>query len=424
MNSFWLIIYNIILYPVFFITTLLLLPFNLKIRSGFLGRFYSLNKLREFKETNSFSEIYWFHVSSFGEFQQIESIISKIKSSNDNAGIVVSFFSPSGYTNVDNKNIDCKIYIPFDFLWSAFRAFKIIKPKKLILASYDIWPNILVVARFLNIKTILISARIHSNSFKLTRTGKSIYKCIYNLVDQIFTVNKTDLGNIKLIVPNKTIEALGNPRFDIAFDKESSIGIKFDMDYKLKNKLFLFASLWPEDDSVLFPTIFDLLQYDNGAKIILVPHELSDKSINYYQKQASRKNLSSIVIEDYIDLSKLKERVVIVNTVGILYKLYWQAYIVYIGGGFSKNGIHNIMEPAVASNPVIFGPNYSNGNFFEAEELLKASSAFAVKSTKQLMESFAKLSHINVYDSASKSSREIIKNNLGSTDKLLSRIVE
>jgi len=393
MNSLWLIIYNIILYPVFFITTLLLLPFNLKIRSGFLGRFYSLNKLREFKETNSFSEIYWFHVSSFGEFQQIESIISKIKSSNDNAGIVVSFFSPSGYTNVDNKNIDCKIYIPFDFLWSAFRAFKIIKPKKLILASYDIWPNILVVARFLNIKTILISARIHSNSFKLTRTGKSIYKCIYNLVDQIFTVNKTDLGNMKLIVPNKTIEALGNPRFDIAFDKESSIGIKFDMDYRLKNKLFLFASLWPEDD-------------------------------NYYQKQASRKNLSSIVIEDYIDLSKLKERVVIVNTVGILYKLYWQAYIAYIGGGFSKNGIHNIMEPAVASNPVIFGPNYSNGNFFEAEELLKASSAYIVKSPKQLMESFAKLNHINTYDSASKSSRRVIKNNLGSTDKLLSRIVE
>ena len=229
---------------------------------------------------------------------------------------------------------------------------------------------------------------------------------------------------MNIIVPNKKIEALGNPRFDIALDKESSIGIKFDMEYKLKNKLFLFASLWPEDDSVLFPAIFDLLQYNNEAKIVLIPHELSDKSINYYQKQASRKNLSSIVIEDYVNLSELKERVVIVNTVGILYKLYWQAYIAYIGGGFSKNGIHNIMEPAVASNPVIFGPNYSNGNFFEAEELLKASSAFAVKSTKQLMESFAKLSHINVYDSASKSSREVIKNNLGSTDKLLSRIVE
>ena len=422
MNSFWLFIYNVFLYPVFFIITVFLLPFNSKIRSGFLGRFHSLSKLRKFKENSSFSDIYWFHVSSYGEFQQIESIILNIKSNNDNAGIIVSFFSPSGYTNVHNKNIDCKVYVPFDFLWSAFRALNIIKPKKLILASYDIWPNIILVARFLNIKTILISARIHNNSYKLTLTGRSIYKSIFNLVDQIFTVNNADLNNMKLIVPNKAIEALGNPRFDIALDKESSVGIKFDINYKLKNKLFMFASLWPEDDKVLFPSVFDLLEHDD-AKIILIPHELSDKSINYYQKQASRKNLSSIVIEDYIDLSQLNEKVVIVNKMGILYKLYWQAYIVYIGGGFSKNGIHNIMEPAVASNPVIFGPNYSNGNFFEAEELLKASSAYAVNSTDELMESFNKLSQTNIYNFASKSSRKVIQNNIGSTDKLLSRIV-
>lgn len=422
MNSFWLFIYNVFLYPVFFIITVFLLPFNSKIRSGFLGRFHSLSKLRKFKENSSFSDIYWFHVSSYGEFQQIESIILNIKSNNDNAGIIVSFFSPSGYTNVHNKNIDCKVYVPFDFLWSAFRALNIIKPKKLILASYDIWPNIILVARFLKIKTILISARIHNNSYKLTVTGRSIYKSIFNLVDQIFTVNNADLNNMKLIVPNKAIEALGNPRFDIALDKESSVGIKFDINYKLKNKLFMFASLWPEDDKVLFPSVFDLLEHDD-AKIILIPHELSDKSINYYQKQASRKNLSSIVVEDYIDLSQLNEKVVIVNKIGILYKLYWQAYIVYIGGGFSKNGIHNIMEPAVASNPVIFGPNYSNGNFFEAEELLKASSAYAVNSTDELMEAFNKLSQTNIYNFASKSSRKVIQNNIGSTDKLLSRIV-
>jgi len=422
MNSFWLFIYNVFLYPVFFIITVFLLPFNSKIRSGFLGRFHSLSKLRKFKENSSFSDIYWFHVSSYGEFQQIESIILNIKSNNDNAGIIVSFFSPSGYTNVHNKNIDCKVYVPFDFLWSAFRALNIIKPKKLILASYDIWPNIILVARFLNIKTILISARIHNNSYKLTLTGRSIYKSIFNLVDQIFTVNNADLNNMKLIVPNKAIEALGNPRFDIALDKESSVGIKFDINYKLKNKLFMFASLWPEDDKVLFPSVFDLLEHDD-AKIILIPHELSDKSINYYQKQASRKNLSSIVIEDYIDLSQLNEKVVIVNKMGILYKLYWQAYIVYIGGGFSKNGIHNIMEPSVASNPVIFGPNYSNGNFFEAEELLKASSAYAVNSTDELMKAFNKLSQTDIYNFASKSSRKVIQNNVGSTDKLVSRIV-
>ena len=423
MKLFWLSIYNLILYPVFFIVVALLYPFNHKIRSGFSGRYYSLKKLKDFKITNPSSDIYWFHVSSFGEFQQIESIISSIKNNNDNTKIIVSFFSPSGYSNVNDNNIDCKVYLPFDFAWSIFRVLKLIKPKKIIFASYDVWPNILLIARFLNIDTILISVRIHSNSFKLTRLGRSIYKAIYTLISQIFTVNNQDLENIKLIVPDKIIEAMGNPRFDIALRRESNVDVKFDMEYKLKNRFFLFASLWPEDDSILFPRIFDLLKNNHTAKIILIPHELSDRSINYYQKQASRNNLSSIVIEDYIDLSKLKEQVVIVNTVGILYKLYWQAHISYIGGGFSKNGIHNIMEPAVASNPIIFGPNYSNGNFSEAEELLSASAAFTINSDLELIEVFKKLNDISTYDLASACSRNVMENNIGSTSKLLSKIL-
>ena len=423
MKLFWLSIYNLILYPVFFIVVALLYPFNHKIRSGFSGRYYSLKKLKDFKITNPSSDIYWFHVSSFGEFQQIESIISSIKNNNDNTKIIVSFFSPSGYSNVNDNNIDCKVYLPFDFAWSIFRILKLIKPKKIIFASYDVWPNILLIARFLNIDTILISVRIHSNSFKLTRLGRSIYKVIYTLISQIFTVNNQDLENIKLIVPDKIIEAMGNPRFDITLRRESNVDVKFDMQYKLKNKFFLFASLWPEDDSILFPRIFDLLKNNHTAKIILIPHELSDRSINYYQKQASRNNLSSIVIEDYIDLSKLKEQVVIVNTVGILYKLYWQAHISYIGGGFSKNGIHNIMEPAVASNPIIFGPNYSNGNFSEAEELLSASAAFTINSDLELIEVFKKLNDISTYDLASACSRNVMESNIGSTSKLLSSIL-
>jgi len=422
MKFIWLTIYNIFLYPIFFLLAIILFPFNTKIRLGIQGRYRSLNRLRRFKQSNSFSEIYWFHVSSFGEFQQIESIIDDIKRSNNNAGILVSFFSPSGYKNVNSDRIDCKIYLPFDFLFSVFRCLSVIKPKKMIFASYDVWPNVLIVARYLGIETMLISARVHDKSLKLKMPAKSIYRSIYGMIDKIFTVNNKDLENIKLIIPSKKIEAMGNPRFDIAIKKESNIDIKFDMNYKSENKIFLFASLWPQDDSILFPQIFDLLNHNN-AKIVLIPHELSDKSINYYQKQATKNNISSIVIDSCINLSELKERVVIVNAVGILYKLYWQAYISYVGGGFSRNGIHNIMEPAVASNPIIFGPNYSNGNFFEAEQLLSASSAFTINSSKNLMEVLSMLNDDSIYESASKSSRFVMEENRGSTDRLLSRIL-
>ena len=88
MKFIWLTIYNIFLYPIFFLLAIILFPFNTKIRLGIQGRYRSLSRLRRFKQSNSFSEIYWFHVSSFGEFQQIESIIDDIKKSNNNAVLV------------------------------------------------------------------------------------------------------------------------------------------------------------------------------------------------------------------------------------------------------------------------------------------------------------------------------------------------
>ena len=109
---------------------------------------------------------------------------------------------------------------------------------------------------------------------------------------------------------------------------------------------------------------------------------------------------------------------------GILYKLYWQSYASYIGGGFSIGGIHNIMEPAVASNPVIFGKNYSNSNFLEANQLLSSSAAFSVNSSEDLMNTFTSLSDKDFYLYASNSSKNVMDNNLGSTKKLMSVIVD
>ena len=232
---------------------------------------------------------------------------------------------------------------------------------------------------------MLISLRIHSNSFKLSILGRSLYKSTYQSINQIFTVSTKDLSNLRKIINDKKFVAMGNPRFDVANNKSQGVDIKLSYDERIQEKLFLFASLWPEDHSILFPKIFDLLENDESSKIVLVPHELSDSITNYYINQIEENNLSYKIIDTYMDLRNIEASVIIVNAVGILYKLYWQAYIAYVGGGFSKGGIHNIMEPAVAGNPVIFGPNHLNSNFLEASQLLNELAAFETNSSEELM---------------------------------------
>ena len=134
--------------------------------------------------------------------------------------------------------------------------------------------------------------------------------------------------------------------------------------------------------------------------------------------------MSYKVIDEYVDMRNVEVDIIVINAVGILYKLYWQSYVSYIGGGFSNGGIHNIMEPAVASNPVIFGNNYSNSNFLEANQLLNSSAAFSVNSSEDLMNIFTNLSDKDFYLHASNSSKTVIENNLGSTKKLMSVIID
>ncbi len=276
----------------------------------------------------------------------------------------------------------------------------------------------------LGIKTLLISLRIHSDSFKLSFIGRSLYKAVYDQINQIFTVSSKDLSNLKKIINSERFMAMGNPRFDVAYLKSEDVSIKISLNDRIDKKLFLFASLWPEDHKILFPHIFDLLKKHSNSKIILVPHEISESIIGSYETLAKENNLSYKVIDRYLDMKNIEEDVIIVNAVGILYKLYWQSYASYIGGGFSIGGIHNIMEPAVASNPVIFGKNYSNSNFLEANQLLSSSAAFSVNSSEDLMNTFTNLSNKDFYLHASNSSKNVIENNLGSTKKLMSVIVD
>ena len=114
-------------------------------------------------------------------------------------------------------------------------------------------------------------------------------------------------------------------------------------------------------------------------------------------------------------------RVVVVGVVGILSKLYWQCQIAYIGGGFST-GIHNVMEPAIARLPVLFGPKHDN--FLEAGELIQAGGGFSVKTSMDVTTRFSELlNDQDYYMNASYAATDVIHRNLGSSTRVVRGII-
>ncbi|MEE8341618.1 MAG: glycosyltransferase N-terminal domain-containing protein [Candidatus Neomarinimicrobiota bacterium] len=399
--------------------------FNKKLRAGLLGRFQTIKVLKQsLKGWDKNNSIYWFHAASHGEFEQVRPVLKGLKEIDKKCYVIASFFSPSGYNNVKDPNIDCKIYLPFDFIWSIRKALKIVKPKKLIFASYDIWPNFVWLANRRKIHTNVFAARFDYNTSKLLFVLKNFYRTVYQSFSTIYTITDEDNYQLNKILPqlNKPIvRVLGNPRYDRVKENADKFTKYHTISVLMREKRLIVGSVWPEDERRILNSVFKLMEEDKELCIFWVPHEPSEKYIQSSVHMFKSNGFNPTVIRSKKTTKIKNDRVVILGVVGVLSKFYWQGQIAYIGGGFSS-GIHNVMEPAIARLPVIFGPKYRKS--YAALELMKAGGGFSIKNGTEFYDIMKILiNDKNRFLDASLSATQVIHDNIGSATRVVRSII-
>lgn len=419
----WKLIYNLILFPLFFFTIIILSIFSKKIRTGFYGRLRSKKIINDFVSKSENKDIYWFHAASLGEYEQIKPILSGLKEIEPESQFVLSFFSPSGFNFVDDKEVDCKIYLPFDFKWIVKRYLKKLNPRKIILAGYDVWPNLIWVAKELNIHSVLFAARFSNKSSKMYPLVKIFYRNIYNSFNAIYTISKNDSEQLKLIIGEKNnliLRTLGNPRYDQVKLKSDKFTQERTKSVRQRPKRLILGSMHQEDEKRLGSFLIKLINDIEDLSLIWAPHTPSKKSISRIKVFLNKNNITYQNLgEDIIE--KINAKVIIVDSVGKLAQLYWHGQVAYIGGGFSS-GVHNVMEPAIARLPIFFGPKYSN--FHEAEELIEKGGGFSIQTGDELyIQVSSLLNDKNKFISSSFSATNVVHDNLGSSTRIVRRLI-
>jgi len=336
---------------------------------------------------------------------------------------VLSFFSPSGFDFVNDQDIDCKIYLPFDFKWTIRFYLKKINPRKLILAGYDVWPNLIWVAKELNIHTVLFAARFSKKSSKTYPLIKIFYRNIYNSFSAIYTISNTDNDQLKLIVGDNgrpILRTLGNPRYDQVKLKSDKFTKERTKSVLQRPRRLVLGSMHYEDEKKLNSSILDLIHDIPDLSLIWAPHDPSIKSISQIQNFLIKNNINYKMLGEN-NIEEIDTEVIIVDSVGKLSQLYWYGQVAYIGGGFSS-GVHNVMEPAIARLPIFFGPNYSN--FHEAEELIKKRGGFSIETGEELYLQVASLfSNQDKFMSSSYSATKVVHDNLGSSTRIIRSLI-
>lgn len=325
----------------------------------------------------------WFHAASLGEYEQGLPVIEKIKEKFPSHKIVLTFFSPSGFEVRKNNTIaDVTIYLPLDTQSNAQQFMALAHPEMAFFIKYEYWPNYLNELRKGSIKTYLISGIFRENQLFFKWYG-GFYKNALDTFDHFFVQNGQSKELLKQL-GKSNVTVSGDTRFDrVAAILEKDNTLDFIAQFKNQILTVVAGSSWSKDEHLLVDFINTT---QHRVKFIIAPHNIKAEQIQQLKNSISKK---TVLYSEMKDKNLADFEVFIIDTIGILTKIYSYADIAYVGGGFGNPGVHNILEPATFGVPIVIGSNYSH--FAEATALVNMGGCLSISNQNELNETFESL---------------------------------
>lgn len=409
---------------------------NSKAREWINGRKDLFDELK--KKIDNNDRTIWFHCASAGEFEQGKPLIEEIKRLNPSHKIVVSFFSPSGHSAAKKYSYaDVITYLPADTKKNAKQFVELIKPELVVFVKYEYWYHHLSAVAFRQIPLIMVSAIFRKKQLFFKPYGR-FYRQLLFLFRQIFV---QDIDSLELLKASgiEHCSVSGDTRFDRVKKIAGNVSeIPLLKEFIRESKVVIAGSTWNTDEEILAFYV-----KNNPVKIVIAPHEIKKVHIQKLQQSfpdcllySELKELfahtevqtnsiwHSINEQQEKDLQKklANARTLIIDSLGLLSKIYYYATVTYVGGGF-KSGIHNTLEAVVYGKPVLFGPKYQK--FKEAKDLIKKGAAFSISNAGQLkIEMDHLLNDPSELSKAGDAAKDYVEKNIGATQKIIQFIQE
>jgi 3-deoxy-D-manno-octulosonic-acid transferase len=421
MKQVWRLLYSILVIPAMWTTLRVVGLFHRKIRRGIQGRdglFESLElQMRGLRPGRHV----WFHSSSMGEFEQAKPIIAALKERHPDVRVIASFFSPSGYEHSRKSALaDVVTYLPFDTEAGASTFIDIVKPDAAVMVRYDVWPNHIWELERRNIPTLIANATMRRQTKRRIPGVRSFHHHVYNALTDILTVSREDAEVFSMFhLCRPAVQAIGDTRYDQVTSRSLEARKRQIIPGSiLKNKHVIVAgSTWPEDETVLVPALLRLLHGIPGLLAVVVPHEPTVEHLENLEQEIQGKTpgIRFSALNEYKD-----ERIIIVDTIGILMILYSHAEIAFIGGSF-RQGIHNVLEAAVYGMPVVFGPRHRNSQ--EPLHLVERGGGFVVNDTSEMYRTLKNLLEDEAArKTAGRRAAQFVQSNVGATERFLQHL--
>jgi 3-deoxy-D-manno-octulosonic-acid transferase len=312
---------------------------------------------------------YWIHAASLGEYEMAIPILEKLLKTNSQQDILITIFSPSGYTQaVNGPYAERLMYLPLDTISSVNQFYKKYAPQKAIFIRYDFWYNFINEGQKKGTEFYLVNGRFQKNHFFFKWYGKPYRKLLSKFLG-VYTSDRP--SEVVLKESRVSADFLGDSRFDRVSDIAQRAKKYATIETFINGrKVLILGSSWSHEENL----VSDLLaNHPENLVIIIAPHDLTrcddivTKLALYSPQKYSEATFTS------------SDSVLILDTMGMLSSMYQYADFALVGGGFS-GALHNILEPAVWGCHLSYGP--LTQKFPEAQDFVKEGFSYKIVSSE------------------------------------------
>ncbi|RMG02981.1 MAG: 3-deoxy-D-manno-octulosonic acid transferase [Planctomycetota bacterium] len=305
----------------------------------------------------------WFHAVSVGEVNLLPGLVARWRERHPDWEVVVSTTTKTGMELARRRFSDCTVfYCPLDFSWAVRRALRRIRPRLLVLAELEIWPNLIRTAKRHGVRVAVVNGRLGEKSFRGYSRLRFFLRHVFGALDLAAAQDGASAQRfVAMGTPSWAVRVTGSMKYDGAEtcrENPKTVALRRLAGIDEDDIVFLAGSTQEGEEAIVLDVFARLASHFPKLRLILVP-----RHPERFDAVAER---IAATPYSWIRRSALKDgtpehwRIMLVDTIGELGAWWGTARLAFVGGSLGNRGGQNMIEPAAYGAAVCYGPNTWN----------------------------------------------------------------
>ncbi len=364
----------------------------------------------------------WVHAVSVGEVVAVSRLVEELDARLGRGSVVISTTTQTGQQLARDRFGAARcFYFPIDLPWVVRGAFRALRPRVLVLAESELWPNVLAECADRRMPVVVVNARVSDRSLPRYERLRRWWRPFLEMLTLVLAQSAEDARRFVAIgVPEDRVRVGGNLKYDVRPPRSTGLVEQLRAQLPPGAKVLVAGSTLEDEERVLLEAWPAICARTQNAVMVLAPRHPE----RFARVAALARERKAMLVErsSWRGEPLAAGSVFLLDSIGELGSVYGLASLAFVGGSLVPAGGHNPLEPARLAVPVLMGPH--SENFRDAVELLRGVDALRVVERADVGEAIATLlADTNATAAMGARGEEMFEKQAGATQRAVDAVV-